>query len=191
MSLLFLLLPPVVAFLMAGCGSFIVCALVPRLRRYALGVSLWFLVWALLSPGMLLVNTVGLGILAQGHARVIVPLNDFAWQHVKLLAVANALFVAVIATGVALLHGWILRRMTFALFQVYMTAVSAGVGLLFSLLTLLVLLAENAGGGLSSLGFFVLLVVMAGLTVFCWRRAADFRAARPERLQPVTAEEYR
>ena len=191
MPLLFLLLPPVVGFLAIGCSSFVVCALVPRLRRYALGVSLWFLVWALLSPGMLLLNTVGLGILAQGHARVIVPLNDFAWHHVKLIAVANALLVAVIATGVALLHGWMIRRVTFALFRVYLAAVSGGVGLLFSLLALLVLLADTADGGLSVIGFFVLLGVMMGLAVFCYRRAADFRAARPESLQPVTAEEYR
>jgi hypothetical protein len=191
MPLLFLLLPPVVGFLAIGCGSFVVCALVPRLRRYALGVSLWFLVWALLSPGMLLLNTVGLGILAQGHAHVIVPLNEFAWHHVKLIAVANALVVAVIATGFALLHGWMIRRVTFALFKVYLTAVSGGVGLLFSSLAALLLLVDSVGSAISSLVFFVMLGVMLMLAAFCWRRAEEFREARPERWQPVAAEEYR
>jgi len=191
MPLLFLLLPPVVVFLAIGCGSFVVCALVPRLRRYALGVSLWFLVWAILSPGMLILNTVGLGILAQGHAHVIVPLNEFAWHHVKLIAVINALVAAAVATSVAVMHGWLIRRLTFALFKVYLTAVSGGVGVLSSLLVALILLADSVGSASSSLAFFAMLGVMLMLAAFCWRRAGEFRATRPERWQPVAAEEYR
>jgi len=190
MPLLFLLLPPVVVFLAIGCGSFVVCALVPQLRRYALGVSLWFLVWALLSPGVLLLNTVGLGILAQGHARVIVPLNDLAWHHVKLIALANIVFVAAIATGAAVAHGWMIRRVTFSLFKVYLTAVAGGVGLLVSFLVVLMLLVDSIGGAISSLAFFVMLGVMLVLAWFCWRRAEEFRTGRPERWQPVSVEEY-
>ena len=190
MPLLFLLLPPVVVFLAIGCGSFVVCTLAPPLRRYALGVSLWFLVWAVLSPGMLLLNTVGLGILAQGHARVIVPINDFAWHHAKLIAVANAVLLAVIATGVATVHGWMIRRVTFSLFKVYVTAVAGGVGLLTSFLVALMLLVDSIGSAISSLVFFVMLGVMLLLAWFCWRRAEEFRGARPKRWQVVSVKEY-
>jgi hypothetical protein len=186
----FLLLPPIVAFLMFGCVAFMVCAAVPRLRRFALGAALWLAAWGVMSPGAVLLNAFALGVLAESHAREAVPLNRMVLDHLKTVAIANGIVISIAATLLTLGHGFIVRRITLALFRLYVTAVAAGVCFLACLLTLLAVDLYHP-----SLPAFTGSLLLAGVGAFliaslCYRLPGEFRAFRPGKLQPVSEMEY-
>jgi hypothetical protein len=186
----FLLLPPIAAIMALGCLGFFLCAAIPTLRPAALAVPLWFAVWGLLSPTVLIFNAFALGILTQSHANEIVPLNPFALHHLKSLVLVNAVLISGVATAVTLIHGWVLRRITLALFRLYLTTIAAGISLLCSLLILLVLDVYGAGRILMAISFLLTLLVTSSCTLLCYRRPAGFRSSRPTKFQPVSLEEY-
>ena len=192
MLLFFVLLPPVVIFLTVGCVVFMIFSAIPALRRFALGSALWLAAWGVMSPGIILINALGLGVLAQIHVHARLPLNQPVLHHLKIIAVANATIFSGIATLMTLCHGFLIRRITLALFRLYVTAVALGVGLLGCLLALLAIDALRPNPSLPS---FVGTVLLAGTVAclvasVCYRHPADFRSTRPTKLQPVSEPEY-
>jgi len=192
MLLFFVLLPPVILFLTIGCVVFMLFSAIPALRRLALGSALWLAAWGLMSPGIILINALGLGMLAQIHVHESVPINQPALHHLKTVAVANAAVFSGIATLITLCHGFLIRRTTLALFRLYLTAVALGVGFLGCLLAMLGVDALRPNPNLASLAGSVLLAGTVACLVasVCYQHPADFRSTRPTKLQPVSKSEY-
>jgi hypothetical protein len=118
-------------FLLVGAVAFLICVLVPPLRRYALSVALWCAVWG--PAAVALMTLAGLALVADAfitrngdlqsfHSPRL--LSVFGWGYL----VAGALAAATAATAVAWVHQFVVRRFTFALFRLYATAVVAGIG---------------------------------------------------------------
>ena len=190
--LFFALLPPVISFLTIGCVVFMAFSAIPALRRFALGSALWLAIWGVMSPGIILVNALGLGILSQIHAHENLPVNQPVLHHLKTVAVANAVVFSGIATLITLCHGFLIRRIMLALFRLYVTAVALGVGFLGCLLALLAVDALRPNPSLASFMGSVLLAGTVACLVasVCYRHPADFRSTRPTKLQPVSESEY-
>jgi len=121
-------------FLLLGSLVFLACVLVPPTRRYALSAALWCAVWGPCSVGLMVLA--GLGLIAEAfitkdgdmqrfHTPKLVA--AFGWGYLILGVVTTT----AIATGTAWLHQALVRRLTFALFRLYATAVSAGIGSVF------------------------------------------------------------
>jgi hypothetical protein len=192
MPLFFVLLPPIVIFFTIGCVVFMLFSAIPAMRRFALGSALWLAAWGVMSPGIILVNALGLGVLSQIHAHENLPVNQPLLHHLKTVAVANAAVFSGVATLITLCHGFLMRRITLALFRFYLSAMALGVGFLGCLLALLAVDALRPNPSLAS---FVGSALLAGtvacmVTSVCYRHPTDFRSTRPTRLQPVSESEY-
>ena len=124
----------VYAFLFIGAVVFVLCALIPPTRRFALSAALWCAVWGPCSVGLM--TLAGLGLVASAfindaggmqsfHAPRL--LTVFGWGYLIL----GVLITVTVATGVALLHQMLMRWLMFMLFRLYATAVCAGIGSVF------------------------------------------------------------
>jgi hypothetical protein len=188
--LLLALLPPMIGFLAAGCMAFFLCAAIAPLRRFALGISLWLAIWSVLVPAAFFPNIYLLGLLSLVHIHDTVPINEIALHHVKTLALINGIFIAILATTASALHGWLMRRTTLALFHIYITAVTLGVTFLFTWLVFVVTLVVAGDKLLFATACALPCLVLSGVSLFAWRHPSGFRAARPQKLQPITPAEY-
>jgi hypothetical protein len=124
----------VFAFLLLGSVVFVVCALIPPLRRYSLSAALWCAMWGPCSVAFLLLA--GLGFEAHAFAtksggllsiHALGLLDTFGWAYL----VFWILTTTGVATVVAWFHQALVRRQTFALFRLYATAITAGIGSVF------------------------------------------------------------
>jgi hypothetical protein len=110
----------------------------------------------------------------------------FGW----LLAVTALLITIVGATTITLLHGLIVRRLTLALFRLYLAAVSFGVGIL-SCLFLVLSLRVNLLTVVSSVSAAIsCLVTGFALAYLCFKSASSFRGSYPHRFAVVSADEF-
>ena len=133
--MLFVLLALIVfVFLVIGSIAFLVCVLLPPTRRFALSAALWFAVWGPCSVGLMVLAGLGLagGALAMKAANMHwtdAPrmLGALGWSYM----IVGTLITIGVATGAAWLHQWLIHRFTFALFRIYVTAISAGIGSVF------------------------------------------------------------
>src|SRR5579875_2056705 len=115
-----LLLP--IPFVELGCLAFLLAALIPPARRLSLGLSLWFA-----SFGVFLTAIVGAIILAFVGAdyakNAVLPLGargmgagswgSFASKQIMLIGCVVILLAAILATGLSMLQGVLVRRITF------------------------------------------------------------------------------
>jgi hypothetical protein len=128
----------VYAFLFLGSVVFVVCALIPPMRRFALSAALWCAVWGPCSVALM--TFAGLGLAASAFItttgdkygasesfRAPRLLAAFGWSYL----IAGVLITIAVATGVAWLHQVLMRRLVFLLFRLYATAVCAGIGSVF------------------------------------------------------------
>jgi hypothetical protein len=189
--ILFLAVP----FLTIGCVCFLLCAAIPALRRFALSSSLWCVacvpcLFAILAAVILW----SLGVDALG--RLLKP--DFGvslsvHQTSRLgwfVAITAFAFTIAGATAVTLIHGIIIRRLTLALFRLYVAVVSFGVGIL----TCSFVLFAFAMHLLSLTAFLPValasLAAASALAYACFRNAPGFRGSYPQRFPVVTPEEF-
>src|SRR5580658_2660415 len=130
---IFLLLP----FLVGGLAVFLVCLAIPWLQRFALSAAMWFLA---LLPGLLLWLLIEVGA-AFGQEAVVRQLSNPRWEmslwHAFSSSAAQTTLVAVgmagtvvMATGIAVVHQFVIQRLTFALFRLYAGFVTGGVAVL-------------------------------------------------------------
>jgi hypothetical protein len=125
----FLLAGIVFIFLLLGSIVFLACLLIPRTRQYALSAALWCAMWGPCSVALMVVAWVGLittafmskvGGVQSLHAPKLI--SSFGWAYLTI----GVLMTTIAATGAALIHQVLMKRLTFALFRLYATAVSGG-----------------------------------------------------------------
>jgi hypothetical protein len=180
------------AFLLLGAVVFVVCAVVPPIRRYALSAALWCAVCGPCTIGWMTLAGLGLaaaafitknGDLQSFHSPRLI--EGFGWTYLIVGVIATA----AVATGIAWLHQKVVRRFTFALFRLYVTAVSAGIGCVFGLfLGWLLMWREVAYYGLIWCVGVVILVV--GFAFAAYRNARRLRGEAPTRFTWISPEEY-
>jgi hypothetical protein len=189
--ILFIVFP----FLAVGCAIFLLCTAIPPLRRFALSSSLWCVacVPCLLAilPAIILCS---LGVdafhrLFKPYFGASLSVHQTSWQGWLLAAIA-LLVMAAGASAMTLIHGIIMRRLTLALFRLYVAAVSFGVGILtcsfvlFAFATHLLSLPTFLPAAIASL------LAASALAYICFRSASDFRGSYPQRFPVVTPEEF-
>jgi hypothetical protein len=181
-------------FLALGCAAFLICTAIPSLRRFALSTSLWF---AACIPCLLGCATgiivFGLGVhelnrLFQRNQQIGISFNQASWFW-WLIAIALTAIMLAGASAITLLHGLITRRMTLALFRIYVASVSFGVGMLTTFFTSMVF-----GAG-SHLSWFIAANLSGAipamvLAYFCYRNAKQFRGDYPKQLPIIDVDEF-
>lgn len=181
-------------FLAAGCATFLICAAIPPLRRFALSLSLWFaacipcLLASVASIVIFNLGLSGLNIFFQQTGIMGIHFHQTTWiGWIQVIATAIATFGG--ATAITLFHGVITRRLTLALFRVYVAGVSFGVGLLT---TFFVAIACRLGGNLLRFATVCLLgIVPAALLAYInSRNAKQYRGDYPQIFPIVSREEF-
>ncbi len=120
---------------------FVASIAIPTCRMYSLSTALWFAACGPFLTGVAILA--GLAIVANSavmngdHFSVAVSgLQKILWRG---SAVAGLIGVAIAATAIAWVHQFVIHRMTFALFRVYVTAVCTGIGSVLGLFLFLLL----------------------------------------------------
>jgi hypothetical protein len=173
--------------------------MLPPARRFALTACLWFAAWGLAVTALLVISAFLLFGATYAH--------EIIWPHQRqsigaaafgtsgqglLFVLLIVLLAAFVAVAVAILHGILTRRLTFALFHLYLTAVAFVVGLLIATPSVFALVARlHLRDSLSyTLAIPAALMLSGSLAWFCSSRAQDFRGERPDRFNPITPAEY-
>jgi len=182
-------------FLTLGCIAFLACSAIPPLRRYALGASLWC---AACIPCLIATFiTYGLAILGLTKLRPLLRWNGshmvgffkpswIGWLFFTIMLIA----VAIASAAIAAIHGIIIRRMTFALFRIYLAAVSFGVGVLSCLIISFVFAMDLLEPTRYIPIALLTLLSAAGLSYFCSSNAVHFRGTHPKYFPIVTPAEF-
>ena len=157
----------VFTFLLLGSLVFIVCALVPWTREYALSAALWCAMWG--PSSVVLMILAGAGVLTAAlvtksgdawllHAPRMVA--AFGWTYL----VAGALATLIVATASACVHQIVVKRLTLALFRLYSAAVSAGIGGVFGCCLGLWIMSKGlSGSAWFALWLLCMLALIAGI----------------------------
>lgn len=181
------------AFLLLGAIVFLACVLLPPTRRYALSAAFWVALWGPCS--VLLIVLAGIGVVS---ASVLVNAGNLQWPNApKLLEVfgwsyliVGATITTVVATCAAWLHQFLIHRFTFALFRIYATAISAGIGSVFGwALGWWIAAKEHTYHGLWWWPL-VTLVLTAGFGTAAYKTARALRGRAPTRFTWITPEEF-
>lgn len=181
------------AFLLLGAIVFLACILLPPTRRYALSVAFWVALWGPCS--VLLIVLAGVGLLS---GSVLMNAGNLQWPNApKLLAavgwsylIVGATITIVVATCAAWLHQFLIHRFTFALFRIYVTAISAGIGSVFGwALGWWIAAKEHTYLGLWWWPL-VTLVLTAGFGTAAYKAARALRGKAPTRFTWITPEEF-
>jgi hypothetical protein len=189
--ILFIVFP----FLALGCVCFLVCAAIPPFRRFALSSSLWCVACV---PCLLAILTAvvlcSLGVNALqrlmkpdfGASLGVYQTSWLGW----FVGISTFVFTVTGATAITFIHGIVIRRLTLALFRLYVAVVSLGVGIL----TCSFVLFAFAMHLLSPIAFLPVglasLLVATALAYACFRNASGFRGSYPQRFPVVTSEEF-
>src|ERR1035441_9631677 len=164
-------------FLLLGELAFLICVIIPPLRRYALSAALSHATWGPSSVGLLLLAGTAVitdafitrnGDMQSLHAPGLV--SALGWGY---LTVAVLITVAV-ASVVAWLHQALLHRLTFALFRLYATAVCAGIGSVFGWCLGFLLTARGVPHSLP-LWIVAMLTIVAGFGTMAYKAARSLR----------------
>lgn len=177
-------------FLLVGVAIFALSAAIPATRRYALSAALWCACWGPCTVALTLfgiMSAVGGSLLPRlwGHAPDPVP----QWAPESAYLVVAIVVTLVVASTAAVLHQWMIERMTLALFRLYCMVVLAGIGGTI-LLALSFWLVASSAGSFSVIAFLVALLFpcLGGYAGFRW--ANHLRGTRPVAFQWITPEEF-
>jgi hypothetical protein len=183
------MLPPLLGFLAVACIAFFVCVAVPPLRRFALGTAFWLAAVAVLLPAAFFVNVAAVGLLTEKHLHAHIPLNAYAVKHVESIALINAIGILLVASIACVAHGFIVRRVTLALFRLYVAIVTVAVAVTLAWVSYLIVSVVTGSNMLGAL-VAIASLTLAATSIVTWRDARQFRAARPQWLQPISVERY-
>jgi hypothetical protein len=190
-----LLLP--LPFIVLGCFSFCCFANIAQTRRFALGSALWLAAFGGFLPAaaiLALLLAVGTPTLSE-HLHSNLRSNFAAGPHRMAIITAAVIIVLTSATGasaVAILHGIIVRRLTYSLFRLYVTAVACGVSIPFGLYwgSLLAYRLKLNDTSFAVVTYLWTLCCVIGMIWQTYSNAQDFRSHRPDTLNPIAPEEY-
>jgi hypothetical protein len=182
-------------FLVSGCIAFLVCAVIPQLRRFTLASSLWCI-----SFGACILTALIFVVLATNGAAVATSLFHFhlnerfnpGFKATITLDCISVIAAITGATAITMAHGWILRRVTLNLFRLYLVGVTIGVGLLIAIIgsTLASVTIQSLQHVSIYWAIAPLFVIPVCLILFIYPRAREFRDARPLFMNPITPEEF-
>ncbi len=192
--MLFVLLALIVfVFLVIGSIAFLVCVLLPPTRRFALSAALWFAVWGPCSVGLMVLAGLGLagGALAMKAANMHwtdAPrmLGALGWSYM----IVGTLITIGVATGAAWLHQWLIHRFTFALFRLYVTAISAGIGSVFGWVLGWWVMTKKIDHQEVWWWTLAMLFFIAGFGVAAYKNARALRGEAPTGFTWISAEEF-
>jgi hypothetical protein len=183
-------------FVAIGCICFLLCAVIRPLRRFALSSSLWCV--ACVPCLLAILAAVILWSLGVDALRRLVKPDfgtTFGFHQTSwlgwILAITTVGITIAGATAITFIHGIIIRRLTLALFRIYIAVVSFGGGILtcsfviFAFAMHLLSLAAFLPAALASLA------AASALAYACFRNASGFRGSYPQRFSVVTPEEFR
>jgi hypothetical protein len=185
--------PIVFAFLVLGSMVFLGCVLFRPTRQYALSAAVWCAMWAPCSVGVM--TAAGLGLVAMSFLTKAGAGPSF--QSPKQLAtfgwgflIFGVLATTVIATGAAWLHQMLVRRVTYALFRLYASVVSAGIGSVFGLCLGWWMMSKELMTNGWPLWSLSMLVLIAGFGTLAYRGARGLRGEAPKTFTWITPEEF-
>lgn len=121
-------------FLVMGAIAFVVTVGIPPMRKYALSTALWFAAWG--PSSVLLMGFVIAGLIS-GHLVLQERFDDWisAPEVFRSLDAATLVFgglgICIAASALAWVHQILIHRCTYALFRLYVTLVTAGIGSVF------------------------------------------------------------
>jgi hypothetical protein len=188
--MVFLLLIPAALGLGIGCGAFIFVDPHSVATSYALGSGLWLAVFGISISVIFWLEVVALGVLSSSNVPGLARADELYLHHSGLVLASAVVASALVATAAMLLHRIVTRRVTFALFRLYASAVACGVGMLSSFLITWIV-AANTQFFPSWITFATTLPILPPLLTFiAYRHPNDFRGARPAQLNPVSLQEY-
>jgi hypothetical protein len=184
------------AFLLLGSVVFVACLPLPQTRRFALSAALWCAMWGPCTLALLL--CAGLGIIASAF---ITKTGDVQSIHAPylphLLAVLGwgyltlgVLVTATVASATAWLHQVLTRRFTFALFRLYATLVSAGIGSVFGWCLGLWLLWANVTRHVLPWWSLGTLFLVVGFGTAAYKNARELRGEAPTNFTWISPEEF-
>jgi len=177
------------AFLAVGALVFVACVALPPVRRIALSAALWCAMWGpCLIVWMTLAGMVGIAaIVGADHG-----IRPIEWQRGFGLGLGTVaiLSTAVVATVTAWLHQILIRRMTFALFRIYATLVSAGIGSVYGWALALWLGSRGMNVTPAVASILVMALLIAAFGYLGFRLARQLRGKAPERFTWITPEEF-
>lgn len=181
------------AFLVLGSLAFVVCVLVPPARRFALSTALWFAAWGPCLDGLIVLAVLGI----LGTSLLMKP-GSIDWTTMPAVAralgwgylAAGVLVTVVVATGAAWVHQKLVHRFTFALFRLYATAVSAGIGTVYGWCLGWWIEAQ----GSIRFGFWLwvaaMLLLIAGFGAAAYKGARSLRGKAPTRFTWISEDEF-
>jgi hypothetical protein len=183
-------------FLVIGAAVYLVCVTVSPLQCYALSAALWCVAWGPCASIWMIVGGVtgvaGFALLRElrVHSLLTTQLPTelavaIGWGYVSI-----GIFAAVtVATAIACVHQWLTRRMTFALFRIYVAAVSAGVGSVYGWCFALWLICTQFSYKWS-VAIASMLTLCAGFGNLGFRIAPRLRGPAPDRFTWLSREEF-
>ena len=176
-------------FLFIGTLVFVCSIILPYTREHELNAALWCAVW---GPCVIAVLALaGLGLIAGGltQERSHAPQLEHILSVVgPAYAVLGVLGCAAIASITAWFHQFLIHRMTFSLFRLYSSFVTAGIGSVWGLASGWWLSATAPGYLLPWLAAMLLLSAGFGFGGFRWAR--HLRGNPPRCFTWITPEEF-
>jgi len=184
------------AFLLLGSIVFVACLPLQQTRRFALSAALWCAMWGPCSLALLL--CAGLGVIASAFIKKTGDVQSINTPYLPhLLAVLGwgylilgVLVTATVASATAWLHQMLTQRFTFALFRLYATLVSAGIGSVFGWSLGLWLLWANITQHVLPLWLLGMLVLILGFGATAYKYASAFRGDPPTTFTWISPEEF-
>ena len=192
----------IVPFLLTGSIAYLLCAAVPRLRRFAMPSSLWLLslciglyIWVSIILGLAIGRDLWNAHVPQLHLWLF---KDFTLPQTKGFTIAciTALIATcfTLASIVTVIHQAIVHRVTLALFRLYVAAISLGVGITFFLPVFLGMAANVPNAALQTAAIITAAIAaLASATAvafFCFHRSSQFRGSYPDNFPIATREEF-
>ena len=179
-------------WLVVGAVQFLICFTTPKLRRYSFSAALW---WAVMGPCSVAMIVLGILVVIARHS--VVEEAHFGSLHLPTLSrgmgwsylVLGAVFSMAIATAVAWLHQAIILRFTFALFRLYATLISGGIGSVFGWCVSFCILGSEIPHGWI-LALFGMLTFVGGFGFMAYRAAGSLRGDPPAVATWISPEEF-
>ncbi len=183
----------VFAFLLLGSLAFLVSVLVPQTRQFALSAALWCALWGPCSVALMVLAGLGLvtaafigrvGDVQSFHAPRLVA--AFGWGYL----IFGVLITIAVATGGAWLHQVLVRRFTFAIFRLYVTVVSAGIGSVFGWCLGWWLLSKEVTRHVFPWWTSGMLILIVGFGTAAYKGARGLRGEAPTSFTWISREEF-
>jgi hypothetical protein len=182
-------------FLAFGCASFLLCAAIPPLRRFALSSSLWCVACVpclLTILAAIIVCSAGAGSLS---SLLQVRFRRFCELSSNILAgLGHRNHFVRPHRGWSDIHNHRSRNyhssLHTALFRLYVAGVSFGVGILTCSFVLFAFATHLLSFIAFGLVAFASLLAASALAYACFTKAPDFRGSYPQRFPVVTPEEF-